>query len=193
MKLTALPGYAIVELHGMYDEGTGLIQIPERYRAKRQVIGTIVQASPREIDTKALGMNIEEGQTHIMAYGRGRRITKDLYVFPLTFPAKDWQQTRFRDSGLLGLLPDGMEIGPVMMEIPRCQYCGNARDVGERQGMMLVESNKGMICPRCNRTEYGEKIDPDEVEVTQSEVDDWDEAYGQKKARGTVYSTPSSA
>lgn len=164
MKIKPLPGYMLVKLESLYKD-TGLIRVPERFKRAPHLIGTIVELSMTLDDRRALGVELRAGNRIIVTPLGGREIGENLWIYPITMIRRDERNRKYRDSGVLAIVPETVNLGAHVQDIERCQYCGEAR-TGAKQNMMLWNG----VCPRCGKNRNGE-IPDGSVKVTDEEVE----------------------
>lgn len=162
MNLKPLPGYMIVKLESLYKD-TGLIEIPERFKAARHVIATIVEFSMRSIDRRALGTELKIGNRIITTLSGGRHLSEDMWMYPITLIRRDINNRKYRDSGIEAIVSDTVDLSAHSQEIERCQFCGDAQS-GIHQNMIMVDG----VCPRCGKDKYG-KIPDKSLKVSDEE------------------------
>lgn len=173
MKIKPLPGQMFVRLESLY-RNTGLIEVPERYKKAPRLIGRIVELSMRTEDRLALGVDLVPGNRIIVSPLGGRHLSEDTWVYPITLKRKDQHGRTYRDSGVLAIVPDSVDLSTHSQDIERCQFCGEVRS-GTKQNMILVNG----VCPRCGKNNHGE-IPDTSIKVTDAEVERFTEM--QKKA-----------
>lgn len=164
MKVKPLPGYMIVKLESFY-KNEGLIEVPERYKKAPRLVGRIVELSMRTEDRLALGVGLAPGNRIIVSPLGGRYLSKDTWVYPITLKRKDERGRKYRDSGVLAIVPDSVDLSTHSQDIERCQFCGEVRS-GTKQNMILVNG----VCPRCGKNNHGETPDTS-LKVTDAEVE----------------------
>jgi co-chaperonin GroES (HSP10) len=172
MKVKPLPGNMIVKLESLYKD-TGLIKVPERYKKAPHLIGRIVALSMRLDDKRTLGVDLQPGNRIIVTPLGGRRLSEDTWVYPISLARKDERGKKYRDSGVLAIVPDSVDMSAHSQDIERCQFCGDVN--GSKQNMLMADG----ICPRCGKNSHGE-IPDNSMKVTDAEVEEFKEE--QKKA-----------
>lgn len=164
MNLKPLPGYMIVKLESLYKD-TGLIKVPDRFKKAPHLIGRIVALSMRIEDHKTLGVELAPGNRIIVSPLGGRYLSEQTWLYPITTVRKDAGGRRYRDSGVLAIVPESVDLSTHSQTIERCQYCGEAKS-GSNQNMILWQG----VCPRCGRDRQGD-IPDRSLKVTDAEIE----------------------
>lgn len=155
LEIKPLPGNMIVKLESFYkDTAGGLIAIPERYKRAPHLVGRIVALNMRDVDRRALGVELVVGARIIVTPLGGRYVDVDTWLYPITLERKDERGKKYRDSGVLAIVPDTVELGMHTQNVERCQFCGDAA-AGVHQNMLMMEG----VCPRCGKNRQGEVPD----------------------------------
>lgn len=162
MKLLPLPGYMTVRLEALY-KSSNLIHIPERYRKAPHLVGRIVSISMRPEDQRTLGVDLIPGNRIIVSPLGGRHISEDTWVYPITLIRKDMRGKKYRDSGVLAIIPDSIDLTAHSQSIERCAYCGDVNN--SKQNMIMVDG----VCPRCGKNKQG-VIPDNSVKLTDREI-----------------------
>jgi len=163
-NLRPLPGNMIVKLESALRDTSGLIAIPERYKRAPHLIGRIVALNMRDVDRRTLGVELAVGTRIIVSPLGGRYLDVDTWVYPITLLRKDERGRKYRDSGVLAIVPDTVELDAHSQDIERCQFCGDAAP-GVKQNMLMMRG----VCPRCGKDRNGE-IPDDSVKLTDEEL-----------------------
>ena len=142
-----LPGHVLIKMEALYRH-TGPITIPERYQKAPHVVGRIWKVNMLDEDRKFQGHEFEEGDQVIVPHHVGRRLLEDFWIYPA--------------SEILALCTQALALSPHEEEIPRCRWCGAARENTDQT--MLLDDRA--TCPRCNKNYQGEAV---AVEVTASD------------------------
>lgn len=141
-----LPGFAFVQMRGIYDEKSGLIHIPERMRTKRHGFGKLVSANSTPENDRAIGRSYSslENTSIIFADYAKAPVHGDLYRIPI-------------DSIIAIVTDENIKIEAVgaFNGVDRCQWCGPAKP-GSPNSMLCDESG---YCYRCGKNAQGEKRD----------------------------------
>lgn len=152
MTLKPLPGFMVVKLEALYAH-TGPIHVPERFKQAPHLIGTIKRINLRDIDRRTLGFEggeVDAGKRILVSHLGGRFLADDTWLYPITLARKDERGYKYRDSGILAVVDDDVELKPHTQDVPRCQYCGQVN--GSNQNMITFDG----ICPRCGKDIHGE-------------------------------------
>ena len=152
-----------VKLEALYKD-SGLIKIPERYKKAPHLIGKIVALSMRTEDFLALGVNLQAGDRILVTPLGGRELPGDTWMYPITLKRKDERGRKYRDSGVLAIVADTVNLSAHSQAIERCQFCGDARS-GAKQNVILWEGT----CPRCGKNNQGEVPDKS-VKLTEADM-----------------------
>jgi co-chaperonin GroES (HSP10) len=163
MNVKPLPGNMIVKLESLYID-TLLIRIPERFKKAPRLVGRITAISMRLEDHRTLGTELVVGDRIIVTPLGGRYLETNTWIYPISVVRKDERGKKYRDSGVLAIVPDEVDLSASAGEIPRCQFCGEVN--GSKQNMILWQG----ICPRCGRNRHGEKPDTS-AKVTDAEIE----------------------
>jgi hypothetical protein len=170
MKLKPLPGFMIVKLESLY-KNTGPIHIPERFRQAPHLIGTVMRINLRDIDRRTLGFEggeVDAGKRILVSHLGGRFLANDTWLYPITLTRKDERGRKYRDSGILAVVDDSVELKPHTQDVPRCQFCGQVN--GSNQNMIMFND----VCPRCGKNRNGE-IPDSSVHCPDSLIEDFQE------------------
>jgi len=167
-KVSPLPGYMIVKLEACYQD-VGLIKIPERFKKALRLVGKITAINPRPIDIQTLGYVLSVGDRIIVTPLGGRALTDNEQVFPITVKCKRNSPNRYRDSGVLAIIGDNIDMSASSQDIERCMFCGPAKD--SNQNIILFDG----VCPRCGKAKNGE-IPDKAVKVSDAEVEEFEES-----------------
>lgn len=171
-NIKPLPGHMIVKLESLYND-TELIKVPERYKTASHIVGRIMAISMRPEDQRALGIELEIGNRIIVTSLGGRHLSDDTWVYPITLQRKDERGRKYRDSGVLAIIPDNVDLSAHSQAIERCQFCSDANP-GVHQNMIMFEG----VCPRCGKDKHGE-IPDKSVKLTDKDL----EMYAQRASR----------
>ena len=159
-----LPGNMIVKLEALYKD-TGLIVIPKRYKKSPSLIGRITAVSMRPEDFRALGVKLAAGDRIIVNALGGRHLEDNAWVYPISVIRKDERGAKYRDSGVLAIVPDTVDLSAHSQDAPRCQHCGEVKP-GSKQNMLMWKG----VCPRCGKDKHGE-IPDTSIKVTDEEAE----------------------
>jgi len=162
MKVKPLPGNMIVKLEALYKD-TGLIEIPSRFKKAPRLIGRITAISIRPEDIRTLGVELVVGNRIIVSPLGGRELGKNEWVYPISLIRKDERGRKYRDSGVLAIVPDTVDLSAHSQDIERCQYCGDVNH--SKQNMIMVNG----VCPRCGKDKQGD-IPDTFIKVTDAEM-----------------------
>lgn len=163
MKVRPLPGNMVVKLESLYKD-QGLIHIPSRFKKAPMLIGRIAAISMRLEDHRTLGTELVVGDRIIVTPLGGRHLEENTWIYPISVIRKDTRGKKYRDSGVLAIVPDTVDLSAHSQGIERCQYCGEVN--GSKQNMLLVDG----VCPRCGKDKHGEKPDTS-IKVSDEEVE----------------------
>ena len=164
MNIKPLPGNMIVKLESLLRDTSGLIAIPDRYKKAPRLVGRIVALNMRDVDRRALGVDLAVGARIIVSPLGGRYVDVDTWVYPITVQRKDERGKKYRDSGVLAIVPDTVELEMHAQAIERCQFCGEAAP-GAKQNMLMMRG----VCPRCGKDRNG-VVPDDSVKLTDEEL-----------------------
>ena len=162
MKVKPLPGNMIVKLESLLKD-TDLIKVPERFKKAPRLIGRITAISIRPEDIRTLGVELVAGSRIIVSPLGGRELGENEWVYPITLIRKDERGRKYRDSGVLAIVPDTVDLSAHSRGIERCQYCGEVNH--SKQNMLMVNG----MCPRCGLDRHGEKPDTS-IKVTDADM-----------------------
>ena len=161
MNIRPLPGKMVVKLESLYID-TLLIRIPERFKKAPRLVGRIVALSMRREDFRTLGVELAVGNRVIVSPLGGRYLKENTWIYPISLIRKDERGKKYRDSGILAIVPDTVDLTAHSQGIERCQFCG---DVNHSNQNMLMW--KG-VCPRCGKDAQG-NIPDDSIKVTDAD------------------------
>ena len=161
MKLIPLPGNMIVRLESLYID-TVLIRIPERFKKAPRLIGRIVALSMRPEDIRTLGVELAVGNRVIVSPLGGRHLEESTWIYPISLVRKDERGKKYRDSGVLAIVPDTVDLSAHSQGIERCHYCGDVNH--SKQNMLMWKG----VCPRCGKDAQGD-IPDDSIKVTDAD------------------------
>ena len=161
MKISPLPGKMVVKLESLLKD-TGLIKVPKRYKKAPSLIGRITAISMRPEDIRALGVKLGVGDRIIVSPLGGRYLEKNTWIYPISLIRKDERGKKYRDSGVLAIVPDTVDLSAHSQGIERCHYCGDVNH--SKQNMLMWKG----VCPRCGKDAQGE-IPDDSIKVTDAD------------------------
>ena len=169
--LKPMPGRAFIRPESRFLD-TGLIVIPDRYKAKKKAVARVESWVP-EYRFKCKCGTVQ----HIKGPCRHcQRRDKMKMISTVPVSPFDGDITGLRvlyveaavskvDNELFSMPIDDiiaiigndvdMEQAQGSTSVKRCKFCGPAKE-GSPNGMMMVARNGKDTCPRCNRTETGE-------------------------------------
>jgi hypothetical protein len=153
----------IVKLESLYID-TLLIRIPERFKKAPRLVGRITAISMRLEDHRALGSELAVGDRIIVTPLGGRYLEENTWIYPISVVRKDARGKKYRDSGVLAIVPDAVDLSAKSEDVPRCQFCGEVN--GSKQNMLMADG----VCPRCGKDKQGEVPDSS-IKVTDEEVE----------------------
>lgn len=168
MNLNPLPGFAIIELEALF-KNTGNLVIPERYKNAPHIVGKIIVINMRPVDIRFFQEELIPGERVIVTPLGGRHVEDNNWLYPVTLERKDIHGRKYRDSGIMALIRDDVEVSAHTQEIERCAFCGPARS-GSNQNVIMVNGG----CPRCGKNKHGEVPDTS-LKVTDAEVERFEE------------------
>jgi len=168
MNVKPLPGNMIVKLESLYID-TLLIRIPERFKKAPRLVGRITAISMRLEDHRTLGTELMVGDRIIVTPLGGRYLETNTWIYPISVVRKDARGKKYRDSGVLAIVPDAIDLSASAGDIPRCQFCGEVN--GSKQNMLMADG----VCPRCGKDKYGEKPDTS-IKVSDDEIERFERA-----------------
>ena len=171
MNVKPLPGNMIVKLESLYID-TLLIRIPERFKKAPRLVGRITAISMRLEDHRTLGTELVVGDRIIVTPLGGRYLSENTWIYPVSVVRKDERGKKYRDSGVLAIVPDEVDLSASSGSIPRCQFCGEVN--GSKQNMLMSDG----VCPRCGKDKQGE-IPDTSIKVSDDEIE---EAFNEKIA-----------
>ena len=146
ISISPLAGFAFVRMHGIYDNGSGLISIPERFKAKKHGFGELLAANPTPDDEKSIsGLYADMIGSRIIFNDYSKApVGEGVFRIPI--------------SSIIAIVTDGslkIESVSAFQGVERCQWCGPAKD-GSPNSMILDYTG---FCPRCGKNALGEKKD----------------------------------
>lgn len=163
MIIKPLPGKMTVKLESLYID-TVLIRIPERYKKAPKLIGRITAISMRSEDIRTLGVKLVVGNRIIVSPLGGRYLEKNTWIYPISVIRKDERGRKYRDSGVLAIVPDIVDLSAHSQDVPRCQFCGEVNS--SKQNMFMWQG----ACPRCGKDRQGE-IPDTSIKVTDADIE----------------------
>lgn len=164
MDITLLPGNSRIELEGMVTADTGGIVLPESVKSQRVFIGRVKDCRMTPKDRAFIGVDDMTGLRVVVSQRVGRWLCDAEWIVP-NLIAIDAKKKKFA-SPFLAIIPDDMKLNLAAMGDgdKRCKFCGPAISRVSHNNVMLTPHPKhGFYCPRCNRNEHGDKIDPNDV------------------------------
>ena len=141
-----LAGFAFVKMGGIYDATSGLIAIPERFKAKRHGFGELLAANPTLNDAKSISASYADMIGHRVVFHDYSKAPVGDGVFRIPIDA------------IIAIVTDSalkIEAVAAFHGVERCQWCGPAKD-GSPNSMILDYDG---YCPRCGKNALGEKKD----------------------------------
>lgn len=141
-----LAGFAFVKMGGIYDATSGLIAIPERFKAKRHGFGELLAANPTKDDEAAISASYADMIGNRVVFHDYSKAPLGDGVF------------RIPISSIIAIVTDGalkIEAVGAFQGVERCQHCGPAKP-GSPNSMILDYNG---YCPRCGKNAIGEKKD----------------------------------
>ena len=163
-----LPGYMIVKLEACYQD-TGLINIPKQYKKALRLVGKVTAINTRLIDKQTLGCVVSVGDRIIVTPLGGRALSDSEQVFPISIDRRKDSPNKYRDSGVLAIIGDAVDMSASSQDIERCMFCGPVKD--SNQNIILFDG----VCPRCGKAKNGE-IPDKAVKVSDAEVEEFEES-----------------
>ena len=161
MNIRPMPGNMIVKLESLYID-TLLIRIPERFKNAPRLVGRIVALSMRPEDIRTLGVELAIGNRVIVSPLGGRYLKENTWIYPISLVRKDERGKKYRDSGVLAIVPDTVDLSAHSQGIERCHYCGDVNH--SNQNMLMWQG----VCPRCGKDKHGD-IPDDSIKVTDAD------------------------
>ena len=162
MNIRPLPGKMVVKLESLYID-TLLIRIPERFKKAPRLVGRIVALSIRPEDIRTLGVELAIGNRVIVSPLGGRYLKENTWIYPISLVRKDERGKKYRDSGVLAIVPDTVDLSAHSQDAPRCQHCGQVRS-GVNQNMLMWRG----VCPRGGKDSQG-NIPDTSIKVTNAD------------------------
>ncbi len=139
-----LVGFAFVKMGGIYDEASGLIAIPERFKSKRHGFGELLAANPSPDDEKSISSSYSDMIGNRVVFHDYSKAPLGDGVF------------RIPISAIIAIVTDSalkIEAVGAFQGVERCQHCGPAKE-GSANSMILDYDG---YCPRCGKNALGEK------------------------------------
>ena len=145
-SIRPLTGFAFVKMGGIYDATSGLIAIPERFKAKRHGFGELLAANPSPDDEKSISASYSDMIGNRVVFHDYSKAPLGDGVF------------RIPISAIIAIVTDHdlkIEAVGAFQGVERCQHCGPAKE-GSANSMILDYNG---YCPRCGKNALGEKRD----------------------------------
>jgi hypothetical protein len=175
MKYKPTAGFAFIKPEQRYEDKTGLIEIPIKYRKVKKAVARVEQWTPEyRFACKRCGhvqhyrgpcRNCQSGDKMRMIskhptdpFG-GMDITgmRVIYVEAMVCTIND-EIHRLPIDCIIAVLGDDVVLDQAEDNAPkRCRFCGPARS-GTSNGMVLIPKRGALVCPRCHRSEAGELV-----------------------------------
>jgi co-chaperonin GroES (HSP10) len=163
IKVTALPGNALVRFEPYWDKVTGMIVVPEAILKRRKTTGIILSIATTR--RAPISKAVEEAAL------AGKRVLVKPWIGATIYDIDgfgEFSVVKIEDIEAIVGEDSGVELSDGA--VPRCKHCGPAKSSESTNAMIMQDSAQGYYCPRCMRGFNGEIVDPDKATVSSGEV-----------------------